>query len=337
MITALFIAVLIAAAGYAFVNGFHDVSNTVAPAVRTRALSPRAAVILAAVFNAIGVLSATGIVTVFLFSLGDFPSGSTALGMLLTSSVAAIGWGLITWWWGIPSSSTQALIGGLVGALFAHSLVGETRHFDYVGSLWLTIILPLFLSPVLAFVLGFLAVIPVLYLVRHSSPSRTNSRSRSTQAVLSAAFALGHGMQDGQRTVLILALALGAVGLASPGTIPLWTQIFAAGFLALGTLLGGWKISYTLGYRLVRTDPPRAMSAQAVSTGMLLAGALVFHLPISSTHTLASALVGTGMTQRFSGIRAKLLVRMVTVWLITAPVAALISGVLYLALSPLLS
>lgn len=322
------------AGAFAFINGFHDVSNSVTTAVRTRALTPTIAVLLAAVFNLVGALLGTTLALLISDEWISLPSGSEGLGILLAGLTSACLWGLGTWWLGYPSSSTHALLGGVLGSGFASTLVGGNQVGD--TDLWLQIVLPLLLSPVIAFVLAFLLVYPITWLARYSQPRRINRRFRMAQSVSAAGFALGHGLQDGQRSMAVILLALMAAGTASGSGMPLWVQLFAATTMAVGTLFGGWRIAHTLGRRLVRIDPMRGSVAQGLGAVMLFVGAIGLHMPVSSTHTVASAIVGAGANQRFDSVHVFLVLKVVAVWAITAGATALMGGIFFLALNPVL-
>ncbi|MFC3300945.1 inorganic phosphate transporter [Arthrobacter agilis] len=328
--------VIVLAGGFAFLNGFHDVSNSVATAVRTRALTPTIAVLLAAVFNLVGALLSTSLALFFTDAGIGLPAGSTGLGILLAALLAACLWGLLTWWRGKPSSSTHALLGGIIGAGGASQLTSGPAMSGAGQTLLLQIVLPLLLSPVLAYALAYAAVFPATWLLRHGSPSAVNRGNRMAQSVLAGAFALGHGLQDGQRTMAVILLALVGAGYASGSDMPVWVQVSAAVLLAGGSLLGGWRITHTLGNRLVHIDPLRGMTAQGVSSAMLFIGAISLHMPLSSTHTMTSAIVGAGANQRFASVQRPHVVRILLIWLGTAPATAVVGGVFFLALTPLL-
>ena len=328
--------VLVLAGAYAFLNGFHDASNSVATSVRTRALTPTVAIILAATFNLLGALVSTALAVALTVRFVSLPEGPEGLGILIAALTAACGWGVWTWWRRMPSSSTHALVGGLVGSGAASALVGGQNIAESYSLIWEQLALPLLLSPVIAFALAFLLVYPATWLMRYSSPRRGDAGNRIAQSVFTSAFSLGHGIQDGQRTMAVVVLALLAAGQVDGTGIPLWVQIFAAVALAAGTLCGGWRITHTLGSRLVRIDPLRGMSAQAVSSVMLFLGAFWLHIPLSSTQTMTSAIVGAGANQRFSTVRFIPLREILITWLTTAPVTAVLGGILLLALSPLL-
>ncbi|WP_104116661.1 inorganic phosphate transporter [Arthrobacter sp. B1805] len=329
-------AVIVAAGGFAFLNGFHDVSNSVATAVRTRALTPTLAVLLAASFNLVGALLSTSLALFFTDAGIGLPSGPTGLGILIAALVAACIWGVFTWYRGKPSSSTHALLGGIIGAGAASQVTNGPAMNGAGEALLLQIALPLVLSPVVAYLLAYAAVFPATWLLRHGSPAKVNRGNRMAQSVLAGAFALGHGLQDGQRTMAVILLALVGAGHATGSDMPLWVQVFAAVLLTAGSLFGGWRITHTLGNRLVHIDPLRGMTAQGVSSAMLFIGAISLHFPLSSTHTMTSAIVGAGANQRFASVQRPRAIRILAVWLGTAPVTALLGAVFFLALSPLL-
>jgi PiT family inorganic phosphate transporter len=333
----LLVLVVLVSGGFAFLNGFHDVSNSVATAVRNRALTPTIAVILAAVFSLVGALLSTGLAVLVSESLVELPEGLAGLGILLAGTLSACGWGLYTWWRRMPSSSTHALVGGLLGAGAASAFLGSGGLTAPDGVLWRLVLLPLLLSPVLAFVLAWLAVYAATWLVRFRTQREVHRDTRMVEAVLAGTFSLGHGLQDGQRTVSVVLLALGAAGLAAGTTaVPLWVQLFAAVLLAAGTLCGGWRISHTLGSRLVRMDPMRGATAQGVGSAMLFLGGIALHMPVSSTQTMAAAILGAGANQRFSTVRWRIVLKMLAIWAATVFATALGGAVLYLALDPLL-
>lgn len=329
-------AVIAAAGGFAFLNGFHDVSNSVATAVRTRALTPTIAVLLAALFNFVGALLSTALALFFTGAGIGLPPGSTGLGILMAALLGACIWSVVTWYRAKPSSSTHALLGGIIGAAGASQLTKGPSMSGAGETLLLQIVLPLVLSPIVAYLLAYAAVFPATWLLRHGSPARVNRGNRMAQSVLAGAFALGHGLQDGQRTMAVILLALVGSGYATGAAMPLWVQLFAALLLTTGSLFGGWRITHTLGNRLVHVDPLRGMAAQGVSSAMLFIGAISLNFPLSSTHIMTSAIVGAGANQRFASVQRPRVVRILAVWLGTAPVTALMSAVFFLALSPLL-
>lgn len=328
-------AVLVAVAVFAFLNGFRDASAAVALSVRNRALTPSIAVLLAAVFNALGALASVGLAATFADKLFTVPPGRSGLILLLAALIGACLWGIYLWWRGFPSSSTHALISAVVGASLGSSAIGYPPLEGINITLLILVFLPLLVSPVLAFVLGFVAVYPTSWAARNTAPNMVNRRSRQLQSVAGAAVAFGHGLQDGQRTTAVVLFALVAAGAAGVGEVPLWVPLFTAAMLAAGTLFGGWRISYTLGHRLVRMDPMRGFVAQMVAALLLFFGAIGLHMPLSTTHTVTAAIVGSGANQRFSAANGRMLLQIAGAWVATPLVCAALGAVFFLALSPL--
>jgi len=335
-VTMFFFAVVVAAtAGFTFLNGFRDASASVALAVRTRALTPTVAILLAALFNFAGAALSAALALEVSRSWVSLPQGNNGLTILIAGLVSAVLWGIYTWWRGLPSSSTHALVGGLAGAGLASVLVGGNAVIGVDNSLLFHVVLPLVLSPVIAFVGAYLLVWPATWAARYTPPSVVNSRSRRTQAIAAGAVAFGHGLQDGQRTSAVLLLALLASGLSDGGAMPAWVALLTAAMLTVGTLAGGWRISYTIGYKLTRIDPLRGFVAQLSSSVILLLGAIGLHWPVSTTHTVTAAVLGAGSNQGFPVTNRRLVLRILAFWVLTPVVTAAAAFVLELSLSPL--
>ena len=329
--------VLACTCGFAFLNGFRDASNSVAAAVRTRALTPTYAVLVAAFFTFVGTMLSTSF-GVYLVSAVELnvPDGTPGLGLLLSALLAAGAWGLLCWWRGLPISSTHALISALAGASGASAILGNDGVHDALRMLLGGVLIPLVLTPLVAYAFSYLLVVPATWLVRHSSAADVNGVSRASQAVAACAVALGHGIQDGQRTGAMLTLTLVTAHAAEPGSIMPGVQLLGAAFLSAGVLFGGWRIAHTIAYRLVSLDPLRGMIAQAVSATMLFLGAMVFHLPLSTTQAVTSSIVGAGANQRFESVIWRHVNRVLRHWVATPVVCAVLGGVLFLAMYPLL-
>lgn len=323
---------------FAFLNGFRDASNSVAAAVRTRALTPTIAVLTASLFAFAGTMLSTTL-GVYLISAVELtvPEGAPGLILLLAALLAAGGWGLLCWWRGVPVSSTHALISALAGASGASALLGGDGVHHAFQMLLGGVLLPLLVTPLVAFGVSFFLVAPATWLARYSSASDVNGVSRAGQAVASCAVSLGHGMQDGQRTGAMLTLVLVAGHATDPGSIPFGAQLTGALFLSVGVLFGGWRISHTIAYRMVSIDPLRGMIAQGVSATMLFVGAQALHLPLSTTQAATSAIVGAGANQRFESVMWGHVYRVITHWIAAPVVCALLAGVLFLAFHPLLN
>jgi PiT family inorganic phosphate transporter len=257
------------------------------------------------------------------------------LTMLAAGLSSAILWGIYAWWRGVPLSSTHALVGGLVGAGAASAVMGGSSVNGVDGILLAQVVLPLLLSPVIAFLGAYLLVWPVTWAARYTQPDVVHGRFRHAQSVSAAAVALGHGLQDGQRTVAVILLGAVAAGVSDSSDLPLWVILLTAVMLTAGTLCGGWRISYTLGYKLTRVDPMRGFIAQSLTSLMLFIGAIGLHLPLSTTHTVTSAVLGAGTNQNFSVTNRRMVLRILGFWVATPIVTAAVAFVLGLALSPL--
>ncbi|CAL8896611.1 inorganic phosphate transporter [Kocuria varians] len=322
---------------FTVVNGFHDASNAVALPVRFNALTPRVALWMGAVFNLMGALL-VGLVLDRMITF-EIPVPLDAVGVvaLLCSLVTAIGWDLATWWWRMPSSSTAALGGALVGALLGARAVGLHAGPLAVGPyLSWQVLAPMVVAPVVAFGVAFLLVVPLVHLVQHETPGRVNFRSGVVQATGAAAIHFGHGIQHTRRTLWILMLLMLVLGAGfSRGAIPVWLTLLVGLCLAFGTLLGGWRIAYTLSSRVVTLDPLRGAIAQTVSGALLFVGGFLSPIPLSTSQTSTAAVLGAGSAQRFRTVYHRTVVRLLTVWVVTAPLCGLVSAMLFLALSPL--
>lgn len=333
VITVAALAVILAAMAFDYTNGFHDAANAIATSVSTRALTPRTALIMAAVGNFIGTHFGEGVAQTVGSGLVDLPTGLASLGVVFAGVIGAIGWNLLTWYFGIPSSSSHALFGGLVGAtLFA--VDGDVLWDGIVEK----VLLPMVLSPLVGFLLGALVMIAVMWLFRHGNPGRLNRGFRLAQTVSAAAMSIGHGMQDAAKTMGIVVLALYTSGIQDSKThIPWWVFWTSAAVLAAGTYAGGWRIIRTLGRKVIALDPPQGFAAETVASGVLYFNALVLGAPISTTHTITSAIMGVGATRKLSAVRWGVAGNIVIAWILTFPGAALIAVATYFLLRPLFS
>jgi inorganic phosphate transporter, PiT family len=331
---ALVVLVVALALGFDYTNGFHDAANAIATSVSTRALTPRVALIMAAVMNFVGALLGTEVAETIATSIVDLQDASNhvALVVVLCALVGAIVWNLITWWFGLPSSSTHSLIGGLMGAGLAGGLP------IYGQSIVDKVVLPMIFSPLIGFAGAFAVMVAVLWIFRNFAPSRVTRRFRIAQTASAAAMALGHGLQDAQKTMGVIYMALITVGwAAADGTIPLWVKLAAAGAISLGTYSGGWRIMRTLGRRIIELDPARGFVAESVSALVLYVNAFVLHAPVSTTHTITSAIMGVGATRRLSAVRWGVAKNIAVAWVLTIPAAAAVAAGTTLILTPILS
>ncbi|MFC8597004.1 MULTISPECIES: inorganic phosphate transporter [unclassified Isoptericola] len=334
MEAALVVLVVAIALGFDYTNGFHDAANAIATSVSTRALTPRVALGMAAVMNFVGALLGTEVAETIATSIVDLQDASnhTALIVVLCALLGAIAWNLITWWFGLPSSSTHSLIGGLVGAGLAAGLP------IYGQSIVDKVVLPMVFSPLIGFIGAYLVMVAVLWIFRNAAPSRVTRRFRLAQTASAAAMALGHGLQDAQKTMGVIYMALVTVGwAAADGSIPLWVKLAAASAISLGTYSGGWRIMRTLGRRIIELDPARGFVAESVSALVLYANAFILHAPVSTTHTITSAIMGVGATRRLSAVRWGVAKNIGAAWVLTIPAAALVAAVMTWILHPWLT
>ncbi|GAA2721977.1 inorganic phosphate transporter [Cellulomonas aerilata] len=329
---ALVVVVVAFALGFDYTNGFHDAANAIATSVSTRALTPRVALTMAAVFNLVGALLGTEVATTIGSGIieitGD--SGAHGLTIVLAGLIGAIVWNLITWWLGLPSSSTHALIGGLTGAGVASA---TTVHWDVILN---KVAIPMILSPLIGFGLAYLLMVAVLWVFRRAAPAKAQRRFRLAQTASAAAMSLGHGLQDAQKTMGVIVLALVAGGLHEGDEIPLWVKLSAATAISLGTYSGGWRIMRTLGRRIIELDPARGFVAETVAASVLYTTAFVFAAPVSTTHTITSAIMGVGATKRLSAVRWGVAKNIGLAWVLTIPMAALVAAIMYFVLRPFL-
>jgi PiT family inorganic phosphate transporter len=314
-----------------YTNGFHDAANAIATSVSTRALTPRIALALAAVGNFVGAHFGAGVAKTVGDGLVTLPPGVASLGVVFAGVLGAIAWNLITWYFGLPSSSSHALFGGLVGAtLFAADGVVQW------GNIVEKVLVPMVLSPVVGLVLGFLLMLAILWLFRKGQPGKLNRGFRWAQTASAAAMSVGHGMQDAAKTMGIIVLALYTGGFQDSKThIPGWVFWTSAAMLAAGTYAGGWRIIRTLGRKIIDLGPPEGFAAETVASAVLYFNALVLKAPISTTHTITSAIMGVGATKRLSAVRWNVAGNIVIAWIITFPAAAAIACLAYLLVRPL--
>ena len=319
----LVLLVIVVALTFDYTNGFHDAANAIATSVSTRALTPRAALLMAAVMNLVGALLGTGVAETIGSGIVEVTAGTSGLVVVLAGLIGAITWNLITWWKGLPSSSSHALIGGLMGAGLASM---STVHWSVILD---KVVLPMVVSPLVGFLLAYLLMVAVLWIFRNAAPGRTQRRFRVAQTVSAAAMALGHGLQDAQKTMGVIVLALVAAGWHTGSEIPLWVKIAAASAISLGTYSGGWRIMRTLGRKVIELDPARGFVAETVASGVLYTTAFVFHAPISTTQTITSAIMGVGATKRLSAVRWGMVGNIGIAWLLTIPAAGTVAAVLF--------
>jgi inorganic phosphate transporter, PiT family len=319
----LIVTVVCAALVFDFTNGFHDTANAVATSVSTRALAPRTAVALAAAMNFVGALLTTGVARTIGEDLVRVDAISGRL--VLAALIGAIAWNLITWWAGLPSSSTYALLGGLLGATWVTSGTGAIR-WDQIGR---RVALPALLSPVAGLVVAALVMLAVYWIFRNRRPAPLNRGFRLAQIASGSLVALAHGASDAQKTMGVIVLALVVGGFHQGFAVPWWVILLSAGALSAGTYSGGWRIMRTLGRRIIDLDPPRGFAAEATASAVLYTTAFAFAAPISTTQTITSSILGVGATKRLSAVRWGVAGNIVVAWVLTIPMAALAAALAF--------
>jgi PiT family inorganic phosphate transporter len=320
--------IIVVALLFDFVNGFHDAANSIATVVSTRVLSPRWAVVWAAFFNFIAFL-VFGLHVANTIGKGIVDPAIVDTAVVLAALTGAISWDLITWWWGIPSSSSHALIGGLAGAAIAKA---GANSLDAPGLIRIAV--SIVLSPVLGLVLAFGLMMALFWIFHRSTPARVDGWFRRGQLFSAALYSLGHGGNDAQKTMGIIAVLLFATGhLGDTFYVPLWVVLACHAAMALGTLSGGWRIVRTMGLRITKLKPVGGFCAETGGAITLFA-ATYLGIPVSTTHTITGAIIGVGAVTKLSAIRWGVAGRIVWAWVFTIPVSAFISAVAWSLVHP---
>ncbi|OHE82436.1 MAG: inorganic phosphate transporter [Verrucomicrobia bacterium GWF2_62_7] len=316
---ALFITVVVVALIFEYTNGFHDAANAIATSIATRALQPWQALLMAGVLNVGGALLSTSVAATVAKGIVD--SNVVTLHTVLAGLIGAIAWNLLTWYYGIPSSSSHCLIGGIVGATLG--TVGT-------GVQWLKIVekvvVPMVVSPLIGFIIGILLTVALAWMFRNSAYSKVNRSFKYIQTVSAALMALSHGQNDAQKTMGIILLALVAAGhLPQTADVPLWVKLSCALVMGLGTLSGGKRIIKTMGMKITQLRPVDGFAAETAASAVLLAtGHLGF--PVSTTHVITSSIMGVGATYRIKAVRWGITRSIVVAWILTLPASALIGA-----------
>jgi inorganic phosphate transporter, PiT family len=320
------IIILILALIFEFINGFHDTANAIAMSVSTKALSPRFAVVYAGVLNFVGALTSQAVAKSIGGKIADPFQIENGLLIVIAALIAAIFWNLLTWYYGIPSSSSHTLIGAVAGAVIFGS---GFNSINWVG--FTDIIKALLISPFLAFVVGFILMKILAIIFKNANPYRATRGFRGFQVIASGLAAFSHGGNDGQKTMGIIVFALVAGGYQSTLDVPFWVQVICAGTIGLGTMIGGMRIIKTVAKRIFKVQPINGFAAD-LSSFAVLQGATMLGLPVSTTHVSSSSILGVGSSKRFRGVNWGVAIRIVTTWVITLPISALIAGLVMLVL-----
>ncbi|GKV64450.1 MULTISPECIES: inorganic phosphate transporter [unclassified Sporosarcina] len=323
------ILVVVFALAFDFINGFHDTANAIATSVSTRALKPRTAIMMAATMNFIGALTFTGVAKTITKDIVDpflLPDGVGSL-VILAALVSAIIWNLVTWYFGIPSSSSHALIGSIAGAAIAAAGFGILNYSGFIK-----IIQALLLSPVIALVGGFIVMTILKNVLKNRNLFKANKRIRYMQIGTAAIQSFTHGTNDAQKAMGIITMALIAANLQTSDDIQLWVRIAAATSMGIGTSIGGYKIIKTVGGKIMKIRPIHGIAAD-LNSATIIFGATLLHLPVSTTHVISSSIMGVGSAQRLKGVKWGVAKTIVMTWIITMPISALVAAIVYKVLA----
>ncbi|MGE5391153.1 MAG: anion permease [Deltaproteobacteria bacterium] len=313
----LVIVVVALALLFDYINGFHDTANAIATSISTKALSPRSAILIAATLNLIGALSGTAVAATI--GKGIVAPDIVTPGVLIAALISAIFWNLFTWYFGIPSSSSHALIGGLTGAVIG--------FFGFEQVKWLgfgKILAGLIISPILGLIIGGVIMTLLFWVFSGSSPSRVNHYFRKLQIASACMASFAHGSNDAQKTMGIITLVLFSGGLIGSFTVPLWVKVLCAIAMASGTAFGGWKIIRTMGGKIFRIEPINGFAADFTASAIIW-GASLLGAPVSTTHVVSSSIMGVGVAKRFRGVRWNIARQILIAWVVTIPSSALVA------------
>jgi inorganic phosphate transporter, PiT family len=322
------IAVIGSALLFDYINGFHDTANAIATCVSTRALSVRTAIVMAAILNFVGAMISTKVASTIGKGIVD-PVNVTQM-VVFAGVLGAIVWNLITWYYGLPSSSSHAIIGGLVGSVIAHA---GTHALHWKGLE--QIVTVLLVSPVVGAIFGFLFMVALMWIFKNSAPYGLNKNFRKLQIFSAAVMAFSHGTADAQKSMGVITMALVSYGALATFVVPTWVKIACAIAMACGTAAGGWRIIKTVGHDFVKLQPVHGFCVETASAGVIL-GAAAMGLPTSTTHVITSAILGVGISKRISAVNWGVAYRIVCAWVITIPAAAIMGFVIYTVVNPFL-
>lgn len=321
MVSLVLIVIVAMALVFDYVNGFHDTANVIATSVSTKALQPREAIIIATVFNFMGALMGTAVAKTI--GSGIVKSEFASDWVLVAALTGAIAWNIITWYFGIPSSSSHALIGGLVGAGISAFGPDSVQWSGFIK-----ILAVLVTSPVIGMGVGALVMVLLFWIFRFSDAVKVNKIFLKLQILSACMMAFAHGSNDAQKSMGIITLALVAAGLLGDFNVPLWVILACASAMACGTAVGGWRIIRTMGGKIFRLEPINGFASD-FSSSLVIYSASLLGMPVSTTHVVSSSIMGVGAAKRVSGVRWETAQNIVTAWLVTIPSAGLIGAVAY--------
>jgi inorganic phosphate transporter, PiT family len=324
-LTVLLVLVVVFALIFDYINGFHDTANAIATVVSTRVLSPLHAILMASVLNFLGAIAATHVAKTIASGI-ILPASATET-VVLAAVIAGIVWNLVTWRYGIPSSSSHALIGGLLGAGLAHGGFAVVLWGGLTGK----VLIPLIASPLAGFTIAYLLMKLITWLFAHYHPKRAGGAFSKLQIFSSAAMAFSHGQNDAQKSMGIITLALLSAGFIEKAEVPTWVMLSCAIVMALGTSAGGWRIIRTMGNKISRLEPVNGFAAETSGATVILV-ASHFGMPVSTTHCIAGSIFGVGASKRFSAVRWQVAQSMVAAWITTIPATMVVSAATYIIL-----
>jgi PiT family inorganic phosphate transporter len=311
-----------------YINGFHDTANAIATCVSTRALSVRSAIIMAAGLNFAGAMISTKVAATI--GKGIVDANNVTQMVVVAGVTGAIIWDLITWYYGLPSSSSHAIIGGIMGSVIAHAGMAAL-HWAGLKK----IILALLISPILGTIIGFIFMVLMMWAFKDKAPYGLNRSFRRLQIVSAAFMAFSHGTADAQKSMGVITMALISYGTITTFAVPTWVKIACAVAMALGTAAGGWRIIKTVGRDFVKLQPVHGFCVETASAGVIL-GASALGMPTSTTHVITSSILGVGLSKRMSAVNWGIASRIVVAWVLTIPASAAVAFVSYMVLSPFL-
>lgn len=315
------IIVIVLALAFDFINGFHDTANAIATSVSTRAISPTNAIIMAAVLNFLGAMISTGVAKTI---GGDIVVGHIDQPIIIAGLVGAIIWNLLTWLIGLPSSSSHALIGGMIGGVLLSPLGADGLNMQGIGK----IVIALVASPVVGGIVGFI-IMSIMFRVFHdANPSKTNARFKKMQIITAATMAFSHGSNDAQKSMGIITLALVSGGVLTEFEVPDIVKILCATAMAVGTSVGGWSIIKTVGGKIFKLEPINGFAAD-LNSSIVVFTATLLHLPVSTTHVVSGSIMGVGAAKRINAVRWGVAQQMVMAWVLTIPCTAVMGALAY--------
>ncbi len=316
------------AAVFDFSNGFHDTANAIATSVATRALRPQYALLMATAFNFIGAFAGTAVAKTIGAGLVD--EKTTTQVIVASALVGAIAWNLITWYGGLPSSSSHALIGGLLGATMMAVGTGAVKW----DGVWSKVVLPLVTSPLLGFAGAFVLMVALTWIFRNAARKPLGRAFRRLQVLSAGYMAFAHGSNDAQKTMGIVTLALFSAGVIGTTDVPTWVIVMAATAMSLGTAMGGWRIMHTMGHRVVQLEPIHGFAAETTAASVIL-GAAHLGMPVSTTHVISSAIMGVGASKGMRGVRWGVARQILIAWVLTLPAAGIIGAIAWVLVNAL--